>query len=54
LENFAYESPRPQDIVFTLDQPIEVVSLRLEINSVYDLEPAHVHLWEVTLKGLDE
>jgi hypothetical protein len=50
LENFAYEAPQPQDIVFILDQPVKIHHLRLEINSIYDQEPAHVHLWEVTFQ----
>jgi hypothetical protein len=51
LENYAYEAPQPQDIVFILDQPVKILHLRLEINSIYDREPAHVHLWEVTFQG---
>jgi hypothetical protein len=54
LEKTTSEAPRPQDIIFVLDQTIEVLFLRLEINSVYDQEPAHVHLWEVTFKNHDE
>ncbi len=50
LENYAYEAPQPQDIVFILDQPIKILHLRLEIKSIYDQEPAHVHLWEVTFQ----
>lgn len=47
MEEFAYEDTHPREIVFHLEQPIDLVSLRIEINSVYDSEPAHVHLWEV-------
>jgi hypothetical protein len=54
MENFAYEESNPRKIAFNLEQPIELVSLRIEINSVYDSEPAHVHLWEVTFINTSE
>jgi 4-amino-4-deoxy-L-arabinose transferase-like glycosyltransferase len=54
MENFANEAPQPRVILFTLDQPIDISSLRLEIESVYDSEPAHVHLWEVTFRAPDQ
>jgi hypothetical protein len=54
MEDFAYEDTHPREIVFHLEQPIELVSLRIEINSVYDSEPAHVHLWEVTFLNNSE
>ena len=54
MENFANEEMHPREIVFTLEQAIELVSLRIEINSVYDSEPAHVHLWEITLSNKSE
>ncbi len=54
LENFAYEESHPREIVFHLDQTIGMVSLRIEINSVYDSEPAHVHLWEVTFANTNK
>ena len=50
LEDHAYEAAQPQDIVFILDQPVKILHLRLEIYSIYDQEPAHVHLWEVTFE----
>jgi 4-amino-4-deoxy-L-arabinose transferase-like glycosyltransferase len=54
LENFAYEESHPREIVLRLDHTIELVSLRIEINSVYDSEPAHVHLWEITFLNNSE
>jgi hypothetical protein len=54
MDNFANEEMHPREIVFTLEQAIELVSLRIEINSVYDSEPAHVHLWEITLSNISE
>jgi hypothetical protein len=51
LESFASEASQPQDVVFSLDHPVVTLHLRLEIKSVYDPEPAHVHLWEVTVEG---
>jgi hypothetical protein len=54
MENFANEESHPRGIVFHLEQTIELVSLRIEINSVYDSEPAHVHLWEVTFTNTNQ
>jgi hypothetical protein len=54
MENFAYEETHPREIIFHLELPIELVSIRIEINSVYDSEPAHVHLWEVTFSNNGE
>jgi hypothetical protein len=54
LQNYATESPRPQDVVFTLEQGVKLTHIRMEINSVYEHEPAHVHLWEVTFQNQEE
>jgi hypothetical protein len=54
MENYAYEETHPREIAFHLERPIELVSLRIEINSVYDSGPAHVHLWEVTFLNNSE
>jgi hypothetical protein len=51
FENYASEAPQPQDITFVFGERIMVLHLRLEITSVYDGEPAHVHLWEVTFQN---
>jgi hypothetical protein len=54
LGNFADEESQPQEVVFTFDHPVDIKYLRLEIKSVYDQEPAHVHLWEVTFMRPDD
>jgi hypothetical protein len=54
LGDFADEASQPQDVVFIFDHPVDIKYLRLEIKSVYDQEPAHVHLWEVTFRSPDD
>ena len=43
------EAPNPRDVRLELDEPLLVTALELSILNVRDSEPAHVHLWEVTL-----
>ena len=38
------------EIVFNLDQAIQTRVLRLEIRDLRQVEPGHVHLWEINLK----
>ncbi|HZU87235.1 MAG TPA: glycosyltransferase family 39 protein [Anaerolineaceae bacterium] len=44
------ETPDPRDVEVPFDRAYEVQRLILEVRSVYDNEPAHVHLWEVRFK----
>jgi len=43
----AEESPTPRDVTFQLDQTYQVISMQLQVLSIYNEEPAHVHLWEI-------
>jgi hypothetical protein len=44
----AEESPTPRDVTFQLDQTYHVISMHVEVLSIYNQEPAHVHLWEIS------
>lgn len=44
------ETPDPRDVDVPFDRAYEVQRLVLEVRSVYDNEPAHVHLWEIKLR----
>lgn len=44
------ETPNPRDVTLSLEAPIPLIRLELEVLSTRDGEPAHVHLWEVQLK----
>lgn len=50
LQRVALEEPQPHDLKFVLNKPVKVKELKIDVSNTYDLEPAHVHLWEVTLK----
>jgi hypothetical protein len=50
MEDFASETSHPRDVVFTITDPVITYFIRIEIKSVYDPEPAHVHLWEISIK----
>lgn len=43
-------TPLPKDVAVDFGAAYPVTSLRLEIKSINDEEPAHVHLWEVTFR----
>jgi hypothetical protein len=43
-------SPFTRDVVLDFGAAHQVKMLRLEITSLYDGEPAHVHVWEVRLR----
>ena len=43
------EEPMPHDVLIELEEPILASRLRVEILSVRDAEPAHVHLWEISI-----
>ncbi len=44
------ETPDPRDVEVLFDKEYEVVRLVVEVRSVNDGEPAHVHLWEIRFK----
>jgi len=50
MNGHASEESHPRDVVINLTKPTLTTFLRIEIESVYDPEPAHVHLWEVTIE----
>jgi hypothetical protein len=43
-------TPDPRPVVFEFGNTYEVSTVSLEVQNVLDSEPAHVHVWEVTLK----
>ena len=49
LQETVRESPTPRDVFFELDQSASINWVSLSIKSIYDEEPAHVHVWEVEL-----
>jgi 4-amino-4-deoxy-L-arabinose transferase-like glycosyltransferase len=42
--------PNPRTIPVNFTKPLDVSRLEVEVLSTYDSEPAHVHLWEITLQ----
>lgn len=46
----AEETPHPRSVSFTLDEPAAVARVELEVLTVREGEPCHVHLWEVTFR----
>jgi hypothetical protein len=42
--------PDPRPVVFEFGNTYEVSTVSLEVQNVLDSEPAHIHVWEVTLK----
>lgn len=42
--------PNPRTIPVKFTKPLDVSRLEVEVLSTYDSEPAHVHLWEITLQ----
>ncbi len=44
------ETPSPRNVLFDLEEEITATRLRIEVNSVRDQEPAHVHLWEIGIE----
>lgn len=40
-------NPTPRNVDFNLGEPHPVTSIRIQVNSIHDKEPAHVHLWEI-------
>ena len=45
----AGESPKPRQMVIQFDESIWINHLEVEIKNLNDSEPAHVHLWEMSL-----
>ena len=50
LDKTVNDNPLPRDVALSLDQPMEVLRVEIEVLSVNDGEPAHVHLWEIAFK----
>ena len=50
LNHQAAESPEPRFVILPLDQPFITRSIIVHIHSTRDSEPAHVHLWELTIE----
>jgi 4-amino-4-deoxy-L-arabinose transferase-like glycosyltransferase len=44
------QTPSPRWVIFDLDEMLSAVRLRLEVTSVLESEPAHVHLWEISIE----
>ena len=44
------QTPLPKDAIIDFGNSLQVQSIHLEIDSVNDSAPAHVHVWEITLK----
>ncbi|NMC77767.1 MAG: hypothetical protein GYA59_00280, partial [Chloroflexi bacterium] len=45
---YAPENPDPRTLTFNFDQVLAVQRILVDVTSVYEKEPAHVHLWEIT------
>jgi hypothetical protein len=43
-------TPLPRDVAVDFKATYQVRRLRLEVRSINDAEPAHIHLWEVTFR----
>jgi hypothetical protein len=43
------ESPTPREISVDFPTPIQAAQVRISIRNTNEGEPAHVHLWELTL-----
>ncbi|NTU75617.1 MAG: hypothetical protein HGA86_05810 [Anaerolineaceae bacterium] len=50
FEKIAKESPNPRNVTIDFGQAIDTSRLEVEILSSNDTEPAHVHVWEITLR----
>lgn len=44
------ESPNPQTIDIDFLQERQITALQIDILNIRDIEPAHVHLWEITFR----
>jgi hypothetical protein len=49
-EQTVKEAANPRDVAFDWEKSLPVSRLLIEVDSIHDGEPAHVHLWEVNLK----
>lgn len=43
------ETPDPRNVTVMFDEPMETVRIDIEVRSIRDREPAHVHVWELEL-----
>ncbi|MBA4376560.1 MAG: hypothetical protein C0401_10375 [Anaerolinea sp.] len=50
LQKIVTESNDFRDILFGLEKPLDVTEIRISILNTHDVEPAHVHVWEVSIK----
>jgi hypothetical protein len=50
IQKVVPESNDFRDILFEFEKPLEVKELRISILNTYDVEPSHVHVWEVSFK----
>ena len=50
FKNELPQTQLPKDLTVSFGSSLTVTSIRLEILSVNDSEPAHIHVWEVTFK----
>ena len=44
------DAPNPRNIDFDFNGKVNVVEVQVDVRSIHDGEPAHVHLWEVALR----
>jgi len=44
------ENPEPRTVSVDFEQIVETSSLKVLVRNMNNAEPAHVHLWELTLK----
>ncbi len=49
IEQTVEESPIPRSVVLELEEVFTAAQIHLEVLSIRDKEPAHVHLWEITI-----
>ncbi len=50
LSHQVAESPNPRTVVLPFEKPFSARSIIVHIHSTRDSEPAHVHLWELTIE----
>ncbi len=50
LNKTVSQNPLSRDVEVSLDQPMEALRIEIQVLSINDGEPAHVHLWEIAIK----
>lgn len=53
IAHYAAESPNPRTLEIDFGRALAARRILIDITSVYEREPAHVHLWEVTPLAAD-